>query len=123
MARILVIGGEELFEALRGPLTAHGYVTERAADGAEAAHLIAATPADLVIAGPGCAAGAELDALRGLIRDDPRLKIVTVSGAGTDAYLDAHATASALGAVATISQPIAAEELLFHVRACLEPLD
>ena len=64
-------------------------------------------------------AGLDLD----LIRDNPRLKIVTVSETGTDAYLKSHAAASTLGAVAAISQPIAAEELLFHVLACLEPLD
>jgi DNA-binding response OmpR family regulator len=123
MARILVIGGEELFDTVRGPLAAHGYAIERAADGSEAARRHAETPADLVIAGPGCADGAELDALLGLIRDHPRLKIVTVSEAGAEAYLEGHAAASALGALATISQPIEAKELLFHVRACLGPLD
>ena len=123
MARILVIGGEELFETVRGLLAAHGYAIRRAADGREAAVHHAETPADLVIAGPRGTDGEELDALLDLIRDNPRLKIVTVSETGTDAYLKSHAAASTLGAVAAISQPIAAEELLFHVLACLEPLD
>jgi DNA-binding NtrC family response regulator len=123
MSRILVIGGEDLFETVRGSLATLGYAIERAANSSEATRRHAETPADLVIAGPGCADGTELDALLGLIRDHPRLKIVTVSEAGAEAYLEGHAVASALGALATISQPIEAEELLFHVLACLGPLD
>ena len=123
MARILVIGGEDLFETVRGLLATHGYAIERAADSHEAVRRHAETPADLVIAGPGCAAGGELDVLLGLIRDNPGLKIVTVSEAGAEAYLEGHAAASALGALATIAQPIKAKELLFHVLACLAPLD
>jgi DNA-binding response OmpR family regulator len=123
MARILVIGSEDLFEAVRGLLAAHGYTVECAADGREAAHRHAEEPADLIIAGPGCTEGTELDVVLGLIRANPRVKIVTVSEAGTDAYLEGHAAASALGALATISQPITATELLFHVRASLGPLE
>ncbi len=123
MARILVIGDEELFETMRDTLVAHGYAVDHAADGSDAARRHAETPADLVIAGPGCADGGELEALLGLIREHPGLKVVTVSEAGAEAYLEGHAAASALGALATISQPIEAKELLFHVLACLGPLD
>lgn len=123
MARILVIGSENLFESVHGPLAAQGYIIERAADGGKAAHHHAETPADLVIAGPKCAEGAELDALLALIRENPKLKVITVSKAGTDAYLEAHAAAASLGALATISQPIKTGELLFHVLASLEELD
>lgn len=123
MAQIIVIGGEELFETVRGLLATHGYAIEHAADSREATRRHAETPADLVIAGPECTDGVELDALLGLILGDPRLRVITVSEAGTDAYLEGHAVASALGAVTSISQPIEAKELLFHVLACLGPLD
>ena len=123
MAQILLIGSDGLFEAVRNLLAPRGYAIEQAADCGHAGRLHAETPADLIIAEPSCTAGPELDRLRSLIRDHTRLKIITVAEAGTDAFLESHAVASDLGAVATIAQPVVAEELLFYVRACLEPLD
>lgn len=122
MVRILVVDeGRRL--GLREMLEPHGYQVAEAADGEEAMRLQDGDPADLVIADLAGLGNGERNPLRELMRKYPLLKVIAVSREGAAGFFDGLETSRSLGAVATITEPFSEHEVLFHVRACLGPLD
>jgi CheY-like chemotaxis protein len=118
---ILVVDDErDTRESLRIILEAAGYRVRTARDGSEGLRLQQSDPADAVITDIFMPVADGLETIREIRSRFPLTKIIAVSGGGTavrnSAYLE---TAGIAGAHATLSKPVAPEELLDVLRNCL----
>jgi two-component system KDP operon response regulator KdpE len=114
MTRILVVDDDpQILRALRINLRARRYEVDIAADGAEALHVAAAHPPDLVVLDLGLPDMDGADVIRGL-RGWSSIPIIVLSGRaqGTDKVeaLDA-------GADDYVTKPFGVDELLARIRA------
>jgi len=118
---VLIIDDErDTRESLRIILEAAGYSVRTARDGGEGLKLQEAQPADVVITDIFMPVVEGLETIQAVRSRFPRTKIIAVSGGGTAvrsiSYLD---SAGMAGADATLSKPVAPEELLALLRSCL----
>ena len=118
---ILVIDDEhDTRESLRIILEAAGYRVRTARDGSEGLRLQEAEPADAIVTDIFMPVTDGLETIREVRSRFPATKIIAVSGGGTavrnPAYLE---TAGIAGAHATLVKPVAPDELLAVLRACL----
>lgn len=121
MARILVVDDEDLVRmTLRQMLEAHGHEVMEAANGRDGLALFASDPADLVVTDIIMPEQEGIETIVQLRRQNPRLKIIAISGGGRTKNMDFLKIASHVGADAILSKPFSTRELLDTVRRCLQ---
>jgi DNA-binding response OmpR family regulator len=118
---VLVVDDErDTRESLRIILEAAGYRVRTARDGSEGIRLQEEEPADVVITDIFMPVVEGLETIQEIRSRFPGTKIIAVSGGGSalrnPAYLE---TAGIAGADATLTKPVAPEELLALLRSCL----
>jgi CheY-like chemotaxis protein len=120
---ILVIEDHDAMAALIGTILAadrHTFV--RAADGRAGLERFAAEPFDLVITDILMPNQEGLETIRRLVKLQPDVKIIAVSGSGRDGGFDYLRIAKEFGAMATLQKPFEAGDLLRLVRDATQPV-
>jgi DNA-binding response OmpR family regulator len=121
LARILVVDDDDLIRKLVvRTLERAGYEVVAAADGQQAARQYRDQPADLIITDLFMPEKEGMEVIMELRREDPEVKIIAISGAGSlgpTGYLE---VARMIGASKTLAKPFGREELLNAVRQLLD---
>jgi CheY-like chemotaxis protein len=116
MARILVMDDDEpITRMLKKVLEGRGHEVFTAANGREGMKLFAAAQVDLVISDILMPEMDGLEALKELLRRNPDLKLIAVSGGGVRLKMDILKVAKILGASATFEKPYDLRALLAKV--------
>jgi DNA-binding response OmpR family regulator len=116
MKRILVIDDDDqVRETISELLKVVGYVVEDAPNGAVGSRLYRDNPFDLVITDIFMPDKEGLETILELRRDFPSVKIIAMSGGGTDGILGYLPAAEKFGAVRTFIKPFELRELLTTV--------
>jgi DNA-binding NtrC family response regulator len=120
MARILVIDDEaEIRRVLRGALEMGGHEVLEASHGNEALRLHRSTPAELVITDIFMPEIDGFEVIMALRRDDPKLKVIAISGGGRLRHMAVLQSAEQLGAFATLKKPFDLDAMLETVNQAL----
>ena len=121
MARILVIDDDEMLRHTIGRILRRaGYDVIEAGDGAAGLRLYREQGADLVLTDTFMPGQDGLEVIRELRREQPRPKVLAMSGGGSVGLLEVLEAAVALGAMGAVRKPFAREELLNAIRAALD---
>src|SRR5437899_1763589 len=111
-ARIVLIDDEDsLRAALRRYLERTGYEVAEAQEGAAGLKLLREAPAALVITDIFMEGREGLETIRAMRREFPKVKIIAMSGGGTDSPLDPLTMAQQLGASRVLNKPFSLEEM------------
>jgi DNA-binding response OmpR family regulator len=97
-------------------LVAADHTVTRAADGRAGMALFAKQRFDLVITDILMPDQEGIETIRALVKEQPGVKIIAVSGSGRDGGMDYLRMAEAFGAMATLQKPFQPEDLLGLVR-------
>ena len=121
MARILVVDDDEdVCELLRQMLLRVGHEVATAADGRQAMMAHRRTPVDLVVLDIVMPEKEGLETIMELRQEDPRVKIIAISGGGRIGPREYTLAASKLGAHRTFRKPLDREPVLSAVAELLE---
>lgn len=114
MSRILVIDDDDAVRSLiKTLLERKGYEVAEAPDGSEGTRIFRERPADLVITDIFMPEKGGLDTIVELKRDFPEVKIIVISGGGSNMTADGCLLLSeGLGVQQTLHKPLSARELL-----------
>jgi CheY-like chemotaxis protein len=116
-ARVLVIDDDHAVRGLlQQTLSEAGYEVSSAADGRAAMQLVAEQAFDLVLTDLIMPEQEGIETIRALRRDYPAVRIIAISGAAEEVYLE---TAGILGAGVTLRKPIDRQVLLRAIRELL----
>jgi len=120
MVCILVIDDDQQLRLLfRQLLERAGYEVVEASDGCEGVQCFQARPMDLVITDLLMPKQNGFETIRMLQTLAPSLKIIAVSGGGTQGSSDVLHVAAALGAHRTLQKPVRLQDLLGAVQQLL----
>jgi CheY-like chemotaxis protein len=120
MARVLVADDDEQVRSvLARMLLRAGHEVILAEDGFQASDLYRQKRADVVILDLYMPEKEGLETLLELRTDFPEIKIIVISGGGGPFNLDPLRTAERLGAVKTLTKPIASADLIAALDAAL----
>ncbi|QDO99018.1 response regulator [Ferrovibrio terrae] len=97
-------------------LVAADHSVTRAANGRSGMELFAKQRFDLVITDILMPDQEGIETIRALVKEQPGVKIIAVSGSGRDGGMDYLRMAEAFGAMATLQKPFQPEDLLQLVR-------
>ena len=115
--RILVIDDEaQMRYMLREMLEDAGYEVLDAARSDDGVETFRRTPVDLVITDLFMPPKGGLEVIRELQSDDPKVKIIAISGMGVQDRVDLDILAKQSGAVRAFRKPFGREELLGAIR-------
>lgn len=121
MARILVIDDEPLVrEMLEVRLSRGGHEVVVAADGDKAMALHRKDPADLVITDIFMPEKDGIETIQEMLRDNPDLRIIAISGGSRVGNMDFLNVAAKLGASAVLKKPFDYDRLLKEIDDCLK---
>jgi len=121
MARILVIDDDsQVLDMLQKALQRAGYDVMATSRALEAMPLFKKETADLLITDIFMPEQEGLGTIREFRREVPDLKIIAISGGGTDGSLEYLQTAKLFGADRTLAKPFARKEMLEAVGELLE---
>ena len=120
MARILVTDDNvRLRTAIRDILTQAGYEVETAGNGIEACQILGRVPVDLLITDIVMPEKEGIQTIAGLHRERPDLRIIAMSGDGSDGASFYLEMAREFGADVTLSKPFSRAQLLEAVEGLL----
>ncbi len=120
-SRILVIEDDpKVRELLRRMLTRKGHQVDEAADGQEGIHSFRNHPADLIITDLIMPGKEGLETIVDLRREFPRLRIIAISGGGSDGQGSYLNTAQLCGADMTFRKPFDTMEFMDAVTSLLD---
>ena len=121
MARILVIDDDEMLRhTIRRILQRAGYEVIEAGDGTAGVRLYREQGADLVLTDTFMPGQDGLEVIRALRPEQPRPKVLAMSGGGSLGLLEVLEAAVALGAMGAVRKPFTREELLNAIRNALD---
>ena len=117
MPRILVIDDNDDFRSLlKAALEGDGHQVETAPNGQNAADVLLARPADVVVTDIFMPGKEGIETISELQKQFPRMHIVAMSGRPSATDFDPLSIAEQLGAAKTLKKPFPIEELLQAVR-------
>lgn len=117
MPRILVIDDNDDFRSLlKAALEGDGHQVETAPNGQNAADVLLARPADVVVTDIFMPGKEGIETISELQKRFPRMHIVAMSGRPSATDFDPLSIAEHLGAAKTLKKPFPIEELLQAVR-------
>jgi len=117
MTHILIIDDNDDFRGLlQTALEGDGYQVETAPNGQNAAALLQARPADVVVTDIFMPGKEGIETISELKRQFPRMHIVAMSGRPSATDFDPLSIAQHLGAARTLKKPFPIEDLLSTVR-------
>jgi len=120
VARILVTDDNvRLRTAIRDILTQAGYEVETAGNGIEACQILGRVPVDLLITDIVMPEKEGIQTIAGLRRERPDLRIIAMSGDGSDGASFYLEMAREFGADVTLSKPFSRAQLLEAVEGLL----
>jgi CheY-like chemotaxis protein len=120
MASILVVDDDQsMRELLRHVLEEAQHSVFTAANGEQALRLAREAPVDLIITDILMPVRDGLEVIREMRRENPRVKIIALSGGGTYVGLETLETAKDFGAVETLAKPFNIERLIQVVERVL----
>ena len=120
VARILVTDDNiRLRTVVRDILTQAGYEVETAGNGIEACQILERVPVDLLITDIVMPEKEGIQTIAGLHRERPDLRIIAMSGDGSDGAAFYLEMAREFGADATLSKPFSRAQLLDAVQGLL----
>jgi len=122
MPSVLVIEGATILRHLfRCVLEPEGYEVREAADGEAGVEAYRQAPADVVLCDVFLPRLGGLGVIQELLRLDPAVKVVALSGGGLWPAGDDLENARRLGAVAALAKPFGIDALLAALRRTLGP--
>ena len=124
MGRIMIVEDDNAVrELLREILERAGHEVLDAGNGKEALALYKISPADLIITNILMPEKEGLETIQELLRDDPDIKIIAISGGGQIGPADYLEVARRFGATRTFSKPFDRKKLLEAVDELLAESD
>jgi CheY-like chemotaxis protein len=121
MAHVLVVDDDELVRStIRASLARAGHDVIEARDGQEAVDILARGPVDVVVSDIIMPEIDGIGLLLQLRRQQPRLRVIVISGGGRTQNVDFLRMATALGADLALAKPFTPEDLQRAVQSVLE---
>jgi two-component system, chemotaxis family, chemotaxis protein CheY len=113
MPTVLVIEDEDYIRSLmREMLTPNGYEVREAENGVEGVKMYKQNPASVVLLDMFMPEKDGLETLRDLLRIDPRVRVVAMSGGGKHSHVQILKPASLMGAIHVLLKPFTRDDLL-----------
>ncbi len=120
MGKILVVDDEpQVRDVIKNILETAGHFVDIAADGDVAIKMQHQNPSELIILDMYMPEKEGVETLVELLTESPDLKILAMSGGGTQSDLTALRVAGRLGAKRTLTKPVTSENLLSCVSEIL----
>ncbi len=121
VSRVLVIEDDKLLrESIREILEDSGFVVYEAGDGRAGLRQFISDPADLVLTDIVMPEQEGVETIIALVRHDPEVKIIAMSGSALVGDADFLKYAKKFGAKASLTKPFRAELLVSTIREVLE---